>query len=87
MREAAWRMLQELRDQRLEVVVVGTVRKVVGENPEWYQELCATYTSWRRRRHRTIIKRQHTMRVLEALAHERPIRSVYIERMERWLES
>lgn len=74
MQQAAWVMLEELKDCRLEVVLVkskrdprGKIRQVVNANPKWYSELCERYKHPRRRypRPRTIIKRWWTIHVLK----------------------
>jgi hypothetical protein len=74
MQQAAWLMLEELKANRLEVVLVKSkrdprvkIRQVVNANPKWYSELCEQHKQARKRyrRPRTIIKRWWTIRVLE----------------------
>ncbi len=72
-------MADELERNRLTVVLtpaerednVGArVRTVVGENPEWYQKLCAAHPTTRVRKNRapdTKIKRGMTIRALRAI--------------------
>lgn len=85
-------MLDELEEQRLEVVLVpsrrweearrgGCIRAVVGRNPEWYRKLCVRHVSSRYRKSRkpdTRIKRQHVLRVLRRLVAGLPSTSPYV---------
>ena len=97
MRAAAQELLDELQSGWLLVEKlpheVGWVRRVLGENAEWYQRFCREYLSrCRSHRHRsgrkpdTLIKRQDTIRVLEALARGEEVRSVYVERLLPYLK-
>lgn len=75
-------LLQELLSQRLEVVLVpvqqptheGHMRRVVcGQNPDWYQTLCARHSSGRRdisrwAKQKTRIKRKDVTMGLQALS-------------------
>lgn len=75
-------MHEELESNRLEVTIApcwGNYgddgrwnRLVEWRNPEWYQELCATYTAnrsrpRRRRKHDTLIKRANILRALQEI--------------------
>ena len=87
--EAAYWMLQELKQQRLEVVKVNGLRVAVSRNPELYQDLCRIHSS-RRRRHpkvRTYIKRCHVERTLRGIvAGTQNTNTVYAQRLESFLE-
>lgn len=86
-------MLAELDSSRLEVILVpqryrtnegGMVRVAVSKNAAWYRRFCAAYLSSRRRRNLasdTAIKRQATIRTLEALIAGRPVRGLYASRL------
>ena len=85
------RMAADLRRNRLDVVTapapVGkhaghAVRVVQGENPEWYQKLCARHPSARKdldkwRKFKTRVKRFYILQALDALAANGETRSTY----------
>lgn len=82
MRHALELMLAELRENRLEVIVLNDCRAVVSENCPWYRHFCDTHKSPRRRypRPRTIIKRYATIRALERMLAGR-FDSIYAQRL------
>lgn len=87
--EAAWWMLSELREQRLEVVKINGLRVAVSQNPEWYRQLCETHAYRRRRRPkvRTIIKRMHVIRTLRSIVDEKQdMDTVYAQRLLPFIE-
>jgi len=76
LREAAGHMYDELKHNRLEVVLApsqkdkhGKIRVVVSENVPWYKELCEKYPKQRKKYTRrtktdTAIKRSHVLKNL-----------------------
>lgn len=91
----AEQMREELASRRLEIVLVPSPvehwptdrqRRVVCErNPGWYREFCRQYPSNRtrprqRRKHDTLIKRQHTLRALAEIENGR-IETEYAKRV------
>lgn len=87
--EAAWWMLQELKEQRLSVTIVKGRRVAESQNPRWYQEICQTHSCSRRRRLkvRTYIKRCHVVRVLDRIAREiQNLDTLYAQRVIPYLE-
>lgn len=89
--EQAQYLLDELLATRLEVIKVpscdgGYVRLTVSQNCDWYRDFCASYTRFRRRRDRTIIKRCHTIAALKRLqAGDR--QTEYIKRLLVYVQS
>lgn len=96
----AEQMRHELASRRLEVVLVPSPvehwptdrqRRVVCErNPAWYREFCRQYPANRsrprqRRKHDTLIKRQHTLRALAEIENGR-LESEYAKRVYPFVE-
>lgn len=96
----AEQMRHELASRRLEVVLAPSPvehwptdrqRRVVRErNPAWYREFCRQYPANRtrprqRRKHDTMIKRQHTLRALAEIENGR-IDSEYAKRVYPFVE-
>lgn len=91
-RQAALLMRDELMSNRLHVVKIktgdGYIRVAIGQSPRWYSDLCREHERRRRkryRRHRTIIKRCHTLRALERISAGRN-GTVYAERLLPYVE-
>jgi hypothetical protein len=90
---AAKHLLEEIEGGWLEVAKVpgnqgGYIRVPVSVNAEWYSRFCQKYESRRSSRfpkHRTIIKRCHTIAALEQIISGRQ-KGVYIERLQPFLE-
>lgn len=82
---AADAMLLELNSTRLDVVKVGTLRRVQSRNPQWYQTFCSTYMNKRKRypKLRTIIKRCHTIRTLQLMRKGLKVDTLYAERLKK----
>lgn len=91
----AEQMREGLASRRLDVVLVPSPvehwptdrqRRVVCErNPAWYREFCRQYPANRtrprqRRKHDTLIKRQHTLRALAEIENGR-IKTEYAQRV------
>jgi hypothetical protein len=81
-------MLLEMDECRLEVCLIpsqldlnGKIRAATGQNPVWYQVLCTMYlrAGCTKAKVQTIIKRQHTMRILEWMIERRYSTSKYAE--------
>ena len=80
-------MLDELRSFKLEVIKVpsrdgGYIRLAVCTNCEWYREFCGNHTKYRRGRHRTYIKRCHTIAALQRMI-DGDITTTYAKRLEQ----
>ena len=89
-RLAAAELLQELEDNRLDVMVDHSTRRriVTAENAEWYRRLCAEYPA-KTKREWTTIQRRNVRRALMQMIKDRPVRGnleqqllPYVE--ERW---
>lgn len=81
-------MLLEMDECRLEVCLIpsrkdpdGKIRAATGQNPLWYQTLCAIYPRPGRTKAeiRTIIKRRYTIKVLERMISGKHSTSKYAE--------
>jgi len=79
-------MLLELYENRLDVCLIpygedGKCYRVAhSQNPVWYQELCSLYPDNRPpRKPRTIIKRQHIIKVLGVMINKKRSRSIYAD--------
>jgi hypothetical protein len=85
-------LLDELQNNRLEVVKVqtpeGFKRVVCSQNAPWYQDFCFSYQKARKRypKPRTIIKRCHTIRTLEALLSNPTLSTTYAQRLQPFIE-
>jgi hypothetical protein len=86
-------MLDELQGGWLEVCKVpsrhgGYIRVPVSVNAEWYQKFCKRYLARHSRRypkHRTLIRRQHTIKALRRLIAGNHA-GVYAERLMTFAE-
>ena len=82
-------MLQELYGNKLEVCLIpygdGKCYRVAhSQNPVWYQELCSLYPDTRskganKKKPRTLIKRQYTIKVLGVMINKKKSRSMYAD--------
>lgn len=100
LRETAQWMLWQLDSCQLRVTLAPgdpardpnrKVRVVEEENPQWYQEFCAeypSYRSWPRRRSKpdTAIKRSHTLRALGEMA-QGGVSTEYAQRLLPYVEA